>query len=403
MSKHQKGPIMPLNIIVDVNSTNKFTEENLETYKKLIVPEAYPWLFGEDLIPTLKVFSSEAIVNIDDVNWQDSNTQQTARNGGKNPKIKEIARDVASYGFKLTNPAIALFRRKNGQLFPLNGRTRKEILVSNHGFTNLIVIIYEAADDATEDEVKYACSAFGLLANSYSDPSGDLQLEDVFREVQLAIKNGWVSFSGEDADFNEDLVSIRRRVDLVCGKGCFTSTKRDQLVYRIYNTNNPQYIVKSWSSAGETALWMKKYNIKTIEPKDGKRGIKYICLSAETGEKSLIAAAKYAFQYSDYDIRVIIHTGTLTGFDLEENYMSKINKFRDFWDATLVKLSYGFFGKSNPKKKPITLYAVLPALSSIHNLEKLVKIVTPTLENNMTGLEQSDDGGKILFDLDEAA
>ncbi len=394
---------MPSNIIVDVNSTNKFTEENLETYKKLIVPEAYPWLFGEDLIPTLKVFSSEAIVNIDDVNWLDTNTTQTARNGGKNPKIKEIARDVASYGFKLTNPAIALFRRKNGQLFPLNGRTRKEILVSNHGFTNLIVIIYEAVDGATEDEIQNACSAFGLLANSYSDPSGDLQLEDVFREVQLAIKNGWVSFSGEDTDRNEDLSSIRKRVDLVCGKGCFTPTKREQLVYRIYNTNNPQYVVKSWSSAGETSLWMKKNNIKTIEPKDGKRGIKYICLSSETGEKSLIAAAKEAFKYSDYDIRVIIHTGTLTGFDLEENYMSKINKFRDFWDATLVKLSYGFFGKSNPKNKPITLYAVLPALSSIHNLEKLVKIVTPDLENNMTGLEQSDDGGKILFDLDEAA
>jgi len=394
---------MPSNIIVDVNSTNKFTEENLETYKKLIVPEAYPWLFGEDLIPTLKVFSSEAIVNIDDVNWQDSNTQQTARNGGKNPKIKEIARDVASYGFKLTNPAIALFRRKNGQLFPLNGRTRKEILVSNHGFTNLIVIIYEAVDGATEDEIQNACSAFGLLANSYSDPAGDLQLEDVFREVQLAIKNGWVSFSGEDADRNEDLSSIRKRVDLVCGKGCFTPTKREQLVYRIYNTNDPQHIVLSWSSTGETSLWMKKNNIKTIEPKDGKRGIKYICLSSETGEKSLIAAAKEAFKYSDYDIRVIIHTGTLTGFDLEENYMSKINKFRDFWDATLVKLSYGFFGKSNPKNKPITLYAVLPALSSIHNLEKLVKIVTPDLENNMTGLEQSDNGGKILFDLEEAA
>ena len=394
---------MPLNIIVDVNSTNKFTEEDLETYKKLIVPEAYPWLFGEDLLPVLKVFSSEAIVNIDDVNWFDNNRQQTSRNGGKNPKIKEIARDVASYGFKLTNPAIALFRRKNGQLFPLNGRTRKEILVANHGFTNLIVIIYEAADDATEDEVQNACSAFGLLANSYSDPAGDLQLEDVFHEVQLAIANGWVSFSGENADRNEDLASIRSRVDLVCGKGCFTPTKREQLVYRIYNNNNPQHIVLSWSSAGETALWMKKYNIKTIEPKDGKRGIKYICLSAETGEKSLIAAAKEAFKYSDYDIRVIIHTGTLTGFDLEENYMSKINKFRDFWDATLVKLSYGFFGKSNPKNKPITLYAVLPALSSIHNLEKLVKIVTPDLQNNMTGLEQSDDGGKILFDLDEAA
>ena len=394
---------MSLNIIVDVNSTNKFTNENLETYLKLIVPEAYPWLFGEDLLPTLKVYSQAEIVNVDDVNWLGSMTTQTARNGGKNPKIKEIARDIASYGFKLTNPAIALFRKKNGELIPLNGRTRKEILVANHNFTNIIAIIYESVDNATDDEVENDCSAFGLLSNSYSDPAGDLQLEDVFREVQLAICKGWVSFSGNDADRDSDLSSIRTRVDLVCGKGCFTPTKREQLVFRIYNTNNPQFVVKSWSSSGETAIWMKNNNIKTILPSNEKRGIKYICLSAETGEKSLISAAKFAFDNPDYDIRVIIHTGTLTGFDLEQNYMDKVKKFREFWDATLLKVSYGFFGKKTPKKSPITLYAVLPALSSIHNLEKLVKIVTPNLQNNMSGLEQSDTGGKILFDVDEAA
>ena len=65
--------------------------------------------------------------------------------------------------------------------------------------------------------------------------------------------------------------------------------------------------------------------------------------------------------------------------------------------------SYGFFGNKMPTKTPISLYGVLPALSSIHNLTKLVKIVAPSLMNNMTGLEQSDDGGKILFDIDEAA
>ena len=59
-----------MSIIVDVNATNAFSKENLETYKKLIVPEAYPWLFGEDLLPSLKVANDAALVNISDVNWQ---------------------------------------------------------------------------------------------------------------------------------------------------------------------------------------------------------------------------------------------------------------------------------------------------------------------------------------------
>jgi len=396
----------PMNIIVDVNSTNNFTDENLETYKKLIVPEAYPWLFGEELLPSLKLANSSALVDINDVNWWAIMTEQTARNGGKNPKIKEIARDIASFGFKLTNPAICLFRKKNGELVPLNGRTRYEILAKNHNFTNIIAIIYEAVDGASDDDVENDCSAFGLLSNSYSDPSGDLQLEDVFREVSLAIDKGWVTLKNIPGREIEDITAIRARVDLVCGKGCFTPTKREQLVYRILNTGNPNYVVKSWSSPGIAKQWMIDNKIVNIGGVNGKRGIKYICLSAETGEKSLIAAAKYAADNPDYDIRVVIHTGTLTGFDLEQNYYDKINKFRDFWDATLAKVSYAFFGSANPKNRPVSLYAALPALSSIHNVNKLVLMRTPDLENNMTGLIQTDDGGKILLDpvdLDKAA
>ena len=390
-----------MSIIVDVNATNVFTEENLETYKKLIVPEAYPWLFGEDLLPSLKVANDAALVNISDVNWQGVLGEQTARNGGKNPKLKDIARDILSFGFKLANPAVCLFRRKNGELVPLNGRSRYEILMSNHGFTNIIAIIYEAVDGASDDDVQNDCSAFGLLSNSYSDPSGDLQLEDVFHEVSLAIVKGWVVLNKIPGREIEDIDAIRARVDLVCGKGCFTPTKREQLVYRILNTNNPSYVVKSWTSPGLAKTWMIENKIIDVGPINGRRGIKYIVLSAETGEKSLIAAAKYAAVNPDYDIRVIIHTGTLTGFDLEENYLNKVQKFRDFWDATLSKISYAFFGGANPKNRPVSLYAVLPALSSMHNLNKLVMMKTKDLENNMTGLEQRDDGGKILLDFDD--
>ena len=392
-----------MSIIVDVNATNAFSKENLETYKKLIVPEAYPWLFGEDLLPSLKVANDAALVNISDVNWQGVLGAQTARNGGKNPKLKDIARDILSFGFKLGNPAVCLFRNKSGELVPLNGRTRYEIIAKNHGFTNIIAIIYEAVDGASDDDVENDCSAFGLLSNSYSDPSGDLQLEDVFHEVSLAIVKGWVVLNKIPGREIEDICAIRARVDLVCGKGCFTPTKREQLVYRILNTNNPSYVVKSWTSPGLANAWMIENKIIDVGPINGRRGIKYIVLSAETGEKSLIAAAKYAAKYTDNDIRVIIHTGTLTGFDLEANYLNKVEKFRDFWDATLSKVSYAFFGGVEPKNRPVSLYAVLPALSSMHNLNKLVMMKTKDLENNMTGLEQRDDGGKILLDFAEAA
>ena len=58
-----------MSIIVDVNATNAFNEENLETYVELIVPKAYPWLFGEELLPALKVANSAALVDISAVNW----------------------------------------------------------------------------------------------------------------------------------------------------------------------------------------------------------------------------------------------------------------------------------------------------------------------------------------------
>ena len=210
-----------------------------------------------------------------------------------------------------------------------------------------------------------------MLANSYSDPSGDLQLEDVYHEVSLAIDKGWCVLNNIPGHEIDDIVAIRERVDLVCGKGCFTPTKREQLVYRILNTNNPTYVVKSWSTPGQAKLWLIENNYISVGSINGRRGIKYITLSAETGEKSLIAAANFADDNPDYDIRVVIHTGTLTGFDLEENYHDKVKRFRDFWDATLGKVSYAFFNGAKPRKNTVSLYGAIPALSSIHNLTKL--------------------------------
>ena len=121
-------------VIVDVNSTNKFTKVDLETYKRLIVEEVYPHLFGEDLPKALRVRVKAQLIDIVDVNWRSSLTKQAARRGGKNPKIKQIARSIRDNGFKLMYCGICLFRKPNGELVPMNGRTRYEILYKNIEF-----------------------------------------------------------------------------------------------------------------------------------------------------------------------------------------------------------------------------------------------------------------------------
>lgn len=391
-------------IYVDVNSTNCFTESDLKTYNRLIVEEAHPWLFGDDLLPSLKVVSKASLVDMDSVNWLASMTEQTPRVGSKNPKLKQIALDIGTFGFKLTAPAICLFRAPNGELTPLNGRTRREILVVNHRFTNCIAIIFEGREGFSEDEILDDCSAFGLLSNSHEDPAGDLQLEDVYREVCLAIDRGWCVVKRLPNSEGDDIQSIRDRVDRVCGKGCFTPTKREQLVYRIFNTYSVNYVVKSWSTKGAAQAWMQEKKYINVGPTNGKRGIKYICLSAETGTKSLITAAKVAAEAAnrDYDIRVVVHTGTLTGYDLAKCYVDKVTKLREFWYNTLNELSFSYFGEARITDSPITLYGALPALSSIHNLDKLVLFETPGL-NNSYGLIQKDEGDEILFDFDSDA
>jgi len=386
-------------VIVDVNSTNKFTKVDLETYKRLIVEEVYPHLFGEDLPKALRVRVKAQLIDIVDVNWRSSLTKQAARRGGKNPKLKQIARSIRDNGFKLMYCGICLFRKPNGELVPMNGRTRYEILYKNHSFTNIISIIFEAAPGATQDEVDDALSSFGVSSNSYGDPEGETQLEDVYTEVCHAIDMGWVKKDKNPMKFIE---SIRARVDLDAGRGCFAATKRDALVYRILNNYESSLDILSWTTGGEAERWLSDNNIVTIPPKGDKRGIKYIALSAESGAKTLISAVKFAYDNPNYDIRLVIHTGTLTGFDLEKCYIDKVVKFKNWWDAVISQLGYGFFNYQGENlgmlRRPITLYGVLPALSSVHDLEKLVKFVTPTPKNEYKLLSQSDSKGKVLYD-----
>lgn len=344
-------------IKVDIHKQNRFTDENLETCNSLIVEEAFPHFYGEDL-PESMVYVGRFLIDVESIQWESKHQNtQTARAGGGNPEYKEIRQDISCHGFKLKHPPIALRRLRDGSLVPLNGRTRKQIL-TEFGVKNLIVDVYEKDTDFTWNQFDDDSSKFGLLANAEHDPAGNLTLEDVYRECKLAIENGWIA---------NDISEISKRIGEVCGQGKFTQAKRDELTLRVYNhyRDSEGMEILSWKTQSEIKLWLDSHkyinNDKVI----------YYPVSHSTPSKGITGAAKMAFDNPGKEIRVVVHTSVLTAFDLERCYINRVKEFVTEWENILQKVSSGFFGGKVRTNSPIKLYGAMPAVSTLHPLNKI--------------------------------
>lgn len=358
LNKNKIVKVKKQKIIVDLPIQSEFTQEDLNTSKHLVVEDSYPQFYGEDLPKSFK-YVGRYIVDTNDVDWENKyENTQSARAGGGNPKYKELKQDIREYGFKLKHPPIALRRLKNGKLVPLNGRTRKMIL-SELGVKNLIVDIYEKQEEYTWNKFDDDSSKFGLITNAEHDPAGNLTLEDVYHECIWAIQKGWIT---------KDINEISARVNCVCGKGSFTKAKRDEITFRVYNhyRDSEEMDVLSWKSGTSIRTWLdtKKYidNDKVI----------YYPISHSTPSKGITGAAKMAFDNPGKEIRVVVHTSILTAFDIERCYIKRVKEFVTEWENILQKISSGYFNGKVRSNTPIKLYGALPAVSTLHSLDKIV-------------------------------
>ena len=392
-------------IVVDVLSTDnlqkngekRFSQENLETAINLVNREAWPEYFGAG-IPKSLLLADNPIRLVDDslINWTSvqGNITQPSRISGKNPKYRNIDQDICNYGYKLRNIPILVKENDNGTYTPINGRTRSEIL-KGLGFKNFISIVYKSDPVAESEEVLGAILKFGLISNAGNDPAGDIMLEDVFWGGCQAIDNKYIKLTN---NYTQDVQIILDWVNEVCGEGKFTLVKRSAVAYRIANTYLKKNRVLSWSVAGQAKEWVKKSKFENIEPtydlkgKLIKKGLIYVVVSVSTGEGSLMIAVKTAAINKDCNVRVLVHTGTLTGFDVELNYVQKLYNFRQWWENTLSQLSYSLFSNTDPSKSPITLYGALPSVESLGDL-KLLKKFTPYTVSGIDDLANSLDDG----------
>ena len=411
------------NILVDILSNEflnkdgkkRFTQAHLDKSIELINKDAYPEYFGDEIVDGLVLASTDDIRLIDDslIRWDPgsgsvigggikslkslfSNMTQSSRVGGKNPKFKQIKADISTYGYKLRNVPIMVLSNGDGTYTPINGRTRSEIL-RGYGFGNLICIVYEAEEGREPIEIADAISKMGLKSNAENDPAGDLMLEDVYNEGLHAINEGFIKLSNDtDADYR----MVLDRVNEVCGKGIFTELKRTAVAIRIVNAFATTGRVFSWSVKGLADEWMRNSKFKNIEPvfdaegKLIKRGIIYIVVSCETLEKSMVKAVTTACNNRDSDVRVIIHTGTLTGYVPSHTYVSRIHRFRKEWTALLNDFSFAFFRNASISASPITLYGALPAVELLGEMKYLKRFIpyTVTSIEDLIENEYFDDG-----------
>ena len=357
--------------IIDVNSTNYFTEQNLKDYKSLVNPNAFPELYGIDLPKQLK-YSGDYIVELDDITQ--SGGIQGGRAGGANPKFKEMNRGIKRNGFKLKYPAIALFITEEGKIIVITGNTRLEIL-KKLNFKNCIASIYKASEGYTVDEVEDAVSRSGIRFNTIHDDASPTGMDDVKVEVEKAITKGWIGKTISD---------IQKRVDEICGNGVFTDRTRSNLVYEIFSNFNPSQTVKSWINSSVTKEWVLSKNFVN------GNGVRYVTYTTQNHAKVFLSIMETAYNYPNDEIRILLHTGTLEGFDLERCWIERVEAFKDFYQRILLQTSSVYFNNTSPVQNRVKLYGVLPSLSSMHDLDKLVFFDTDGT------LYQKENGEKIV-------
>jgi hypothetical protein len=373
--------------IIDLHVTKAFTDEHLDIVKEVHRNhwvKFYPELFGDKLPAAIKFSHFEIVPNI--IKYG----AQVHRVGGRNAKYKDVQQNIERNGFKLKYPPISLFRWSFDAdgLEVITGNTRGEIL-ANSGVTNFIAAVYVRNPGHSDNQVRDALNICGQRFNAIHDPAAPLTKEDVKRAVMASI--ALFQKSAGEAGIPATQSEIEKRVDLICGEGIFQPKTRAELVFEIYNNYNPHDIVISWTEAKNA-----KYRIGTFMAANkfiDTDKVRYMYTTFDTVSKAFTRACKIAAEYPEAEVRILIHTSTLSGYDLEKTYKNRIRQFAASFDKIIGEVS-GASDKGASFKR-LKVYAALPALGAHHNLD------IPFYINTKKGKAYQKDDDVQSFDLVE--
>ena len=215
--------------------------------------------------------------------------------------------------------------------------------------------------------------------NAIHDPAAPLSTFDVKRTVNNAIQR-YLDTDGE-AGVAPTLDAITERVDFVCGEGIFQPATKLNLIYEIYNNFNPHDIVVSWSDAVTAQYRLSSFLTRNKFVDTDK--VKYMWTSFELYSKAFTRACKIAADHPNAEVRIIIHTATLKGYDLTNTYKLRVQKFVSEFGN--IKTAVGIAADKEPTDmigatfSRIKIYGAVPALGAVHDID------VPFILNERTG------------------
>jgi|TARA_R110002020_G_scaffold416497_1_gene625783 hypothetical protein len=354
--------------VVKIPFPKKFTEEHkaiTKRYYNNYWKENYPELYGDGLPEAIKFLKFE-IVSRNSLKLG----IQKSRGGGKTVQIKynEIKQNIERNGYKLKHPPISVFHwnhketdgDRDGYTI-ITGNTRSQIL-ADYDMENFVVAVYERADDFSDEEVQDALESAGLLFNSIHDPASPISKEDVVRIVTLAIKR-YKDTNGE-AGIPKDWASISERVNYVCGSGTFQKQTRDFIVTRIYNNANPRSIVIPWGMSKSAEFRVNTFMDRNKWVDTDK--VKYLATSTGSIPRSFVRAVEIASKFPKAEVRIVLHTSTLDGYDHEQIYKDRIQKFCAVFQNILQNANKA--SDTGATFSRIKIYGALPAVGVCHDI-----------------------------------
>lgn len=365
MIDYQDDFTIPLRIL---RENGGMTEEHVTMYEDLYQNywrKVAPEIYGR-FLPKAIEFVGFKLQNIDGMTFN-----QKARAGSLNPKKTEIAQGIRRNGWKLKYHAIAVLEHF-GDEDTITGNTRTQILVEE-GIKKVVVALYRGKPGYSKQAVREAFIYCSQIFNTDVDPASPASMDD----IQRAVTDLCVMHEETDGEYGVnpyDIDDIQQAVDRCCGKGQFQEKTRATMAYSVYNVYNPNDIVVSWQKGVGAKYRLQEY-MKTYNFVDTNT-VKYHVAASSSPLKAYSAAVDLWKENKPTEVRIVIHTGTLTGYDLQNSYVHRIGEFiKWFWNFAekSCEINGGDFKEF---KKRVKIYAAMPALSRYHRLHEPVFINT---------------------------
>ena len=356
-------------VVLNINPDNvtKFTKENLATYDRLRVKEAYPRIFGTQSPSYLK-YVGPKLVNVSDIELDNVQFEQTVR-ANINPKGPDVRDDIRYNGFNLAELGVFLVRLQNGKYLIMEGRSRGKLLREDFDMTNVIADVFDVEDnDGKVGTVEAMANTirFAIFMNSSKKPFGEASYEDIRNVIMWLIETGAIAKQPDTVDGRTALKdAITVELDFISG-GKLKPAQYDLVIHAAVDKALGYKSVISFPNGKGVEDYLNELLGAERIAKDLAEGIKYVPVAIfdEKMYPRMITETAKAPR-SIKEIRFVMYMGVPQASDPEGSWLKHGAGFKKRFDTFEEQIAEIRFNGVRVDTTRIKIWGSIPQVRSL--------------------------------------